>query len=347
MTRPILIVGCPRSGTTLLRDLLRSHPNLTFPRESRFIPEFYRAYGDPASDQEAWQLARRILSFPRVAKLWKITAEPADFAGCRSFGAVTRRVFEIWAAKEGKPRWGDKTPQHVRDIPLLLRLFPDGQVIHIVRDGRDVAVSWLRTHFDPGNLYAAARLWKEMVTKGRNDGALLPPGTYFELRYESLLAEPEATMRNLCAFLDEPYVPEVLTPSRGVRRAGKTSRELTSHRRSFRERTDPLFHDTIVSKNTGGWRTGLSLRQRALFESVAGGLLGELGYPVEGLGRPLSRIQKLWWETDRQLRYQTRMLRDLRQPFWRSFALSLTWVKLLPFLRRPAVKKPSCESARD
>jgi hypothetical protein len=334
MTRPIFVVGCPRSGTTLLRDLLRSHPNLTFPGESRFIPEFYRAYGDPASDEEAWRLARRILSFRQVATNWQITAEPADFTGCRSFAAVTRRLFEIWAAREGKPRWGDKTPCYVGEIPLLLHLFPDAQVVHIIRDGRDVAVSWLRSPFSPGNLYAAAGGWSENVRKGCRDGVLLPAGTYCEVRYENLLAEPEATMRNLCAFLDEPYLPAVLKPRRAVSLVASAASAPSPYATSFRERTDPAFHGTIVRGNSGGWKTALSPSQRTLFESVAGGLLGQLGYPLERLAKPLSRGETLWWEIDRHWRYRGRQLLELRRPRFRLHVLSLSRALLIALLRR-------------
>jgi len=327
--RPIFLVGCPRSGTTLLRDLLRSHPNLTFPPESHFIPRFYRAFGDPSSDEQAWQLARRILKSPRVALLWRITAEKRDFAGCRSFSGVTRRLFEIWAGKDGKPRWGDKTPHYVRDIPLLLRLFPEAQVIHIVRDGRDVALSWLRTRIEPRNLYVAARMWKEMVTQGRHDGALLRPGAYFELRYETLLTEPEATMRSVCEFLIEPYDAVVLSPNRIA----------PGRRRHAIEPGSPALACIIVRNNAGGWRSGMSLRQRVLFESVAGGLLSELGYPVEGLAGTLSRGERLLWEADHQARFLARTLWKLCRPYRRRAVASFGWAIVRSFLRRPALKR--------
>lgn len=210
---PIFIVGCPRSGTSLLRDLLRAHPNLTFPEESHFIARFYRAYGDPSSDRQAWKLARRILRTVQVGT-WGIDLEARDFAGCRSFSEVVRRVFAAWARREGKPRWGDKTPHYVHEIPLLLELFPEAQIIHIVRDGRDVALSWLKKRFEPQNLYKAAQLWVDMVSRGRSDGSLLPASVYHEVRYETLLAQPEQTMRQVCDFLKEPFDPAVLSPNR-------------------------------------------------------------------------------------------------------------------------------------
>jgi hypothetical protein len=326
VTRPIFLVGCPRSGTTLLRDLLRSHPNLTFPPESHFIPRFYRAYGEPCSGEEAWRLARRILNNPRISMQWGIAPEQSDFAGCRSFSEVTRRLFEIWAAQEGKARWGDKTPHYVRDIPLLLRLFPDAQVIHIVRDGRDVALSWLRARFEPCNLYVAARMWKEMVTKGRRDGASLPPETYLELRYETLLAEPEATMRNVCAFLNEPYCAAVLSLNRIP---PEPWRDIPGPK-------SPAFANGIVRDNGGRWRSGMSLGQKALFESVAGALLAELGYPVEGLARTLSRGETLFWEAGHQTCFVARTLWRLRRLYFRRAARSLGWAMLRRCLRRPA-----------
>jgi len=135
---PIFIVGCARSGTTLLRDLLRAHPRLTFPIESHFIPAFGKAYGDPRSAREAIRLARRILNFGWV-RPWGLPLAPEDFADCRSYRQVVCRLFEAWARQENKPRWGDKTPRYVLWIPELVALFPGAKIIHIYRDGRDVA----------------------------------------------------------------------------------------------------------------------------------------------------------------------------------------------------------------
>ena len=295
--RPFFIVGCPRSGTTLLRDLLRSHPRLTIPPESHFIPGFYRALGDPSSDAEASQMVTRILKHPRIA-MWGIEPQPEDVAGCRSFGELTRRLYEMWANARGKPRWGDKTPHYVKEIPLLMRLFPDAQVIHIIRDGRDTALSWLRTRFEPQNLYMAARMWKEMVTKGRQDCACLAADACLELRYETLLARPESTMREVCDFLGEPFAAEVLRPSRIVMPPHPGLTALS-------------FRDEVVPENAAKWKEVMSPRQQALFESVAGDLLSELGYPVNGCGKPLSRAAELLFAADHQIRRLSRVPRKL------------------------------------
>jgi hypothetical protein len=319
----------------LLRDLLRSHPGITIPPESHFIPRFYRAYGHPSSDEEAWRIARSILKTPRVA-LWQITAQPRDFACCRSFNEVTSRLFEIWARKEGKPRWGDKTPHYVRDIPLLLRLFPDAQVIHVIRDGRDVALSWLRTQFEPRNLYMAARMWKEMVTQGRRDGALLPARSYMELSYETLLAQPEATMRGVCRFLNEPWDSAVLSLNSLDVMLGWKNRAITR----------VALQGNIVRDNSGKWRDGMTLRQRALVESVAGDLLKELGYPLEGLALPLSRGTEILLETDHRLRFLASNLWKLRRSRHRRAAISRAGTMLRRLLRRSSTSAVPRDIAR-
>jgi len=149
---PIFIVGCPRSGTHLLRNMLRSHPNLSFTGESHFIPKFYKAFGDPKSQKEAKKLASVILHLQWI-KPWHLSLAPASFAHDRSYAQVVRRIFGAWAQKENKPRWGDKTPQYVTEMPVLSELFPGCKFIHIIRDGRDVALSWLALNFSPTKFF--------------------------------------------------------------------------------------------------------------------------------------------------------------------------------------------------
>jgi len=274
--RPVFLVGCPRSGTTLLRDLLRSLPNLTFPFESHFIPGFYRAYGDPHNDVEALRLATRVLRLHYIRR-WQLGVAPAHFASCRSYRDFVARLFECWAAKENKPRWGDKTPNYLTDIPTLLELFPEAQILHIYRDGRDVAMSWCKSGFEPGNLYTAARLWQLQVRQAMAAGRRLPTGSYFEIAYEDLVSDTRGTMARVCQFLEEPSSDQVLTPTR----------------------LWPLKKGEInqVFKNSGKWTTQMSPAQRCIVESVAGSLLGELGYPLEATTRQISAAERFFWDS--------------------------------------------------
>jgi len=275
-SRPLFIVGCPRSGTTLLRNLLRSHPHLTIPPETHFIPRFYRAYGDPANEAEALALASRILKLDRMVRI-KGELQPRDFKDCRTYRHVVERLLGGFARRQGKRRWADKTPPYLEELPTLVRIFPDAQFLHLIRDGRDVAMSWVESGFDPGNLFMAATLWNRQIRRCRADATLLPPGAYFEIRYEQLLANPEATLRAVCRFADEPYSPDILNITR------------------FADDGRTNARSQIDGSNVEKWRDRMSRSDQALFESRAGGLLGELGYPVMGLRRRISATEVAWW----------------------------------------------------
>ena len=284
-TAPIFIVGCPRSGTTMLRDLLRSHPHLTFPGETHFIPAFYRGYGDPRDCAEARKLAAAILEL-RWVRAWNLRLEADSFADCRSFREVLCHLYEAWARREIKPRWGDKTPNYVTEIPLLAKLFPEARIIHIYRDGRDVAMSWVRARFTPQNMYTAARLWSSWVGAGRRTGAALPRGMYLEVRYEQLLAQPRETMQRVCEFVGEPFDEAILRLS-PIMKNRRSHRVFNPFARKLPRPVE------IVSSNCGKWKTRMPARDRVLFESVAGDLLQSLGYETEGRTRRITPAERL------------------------------------------------------
>lgn len=298
---PVFIVGCPRSGTSLLRNLLRSHPHLTFPDESYFIPQFYEAYGDPHNEREAVEIAAQILRV-RWVQAWGLSLEPSAFAHDRSYAQIARRVYAAWAEKENRPRWGDKTPRYVLKIPLLLKIFPAAKILHIYRDGRDVALSWLRVGFGPRNLFTAARSWKTMVGAGLHAGAALPRETYFQVRYETLLSDPTGAMKEVCAFLDEPFTDAVLRPTVG-------SESPHGHARFIgHARPRPNRPSEIVAANMEKWKTQMSSSDKILFESIAGDLLETLGYETEGVTRRITRPERWMWNAHHCLLWVLRRL---------------------------------------
>ena len=196
---------------------------------------------------------------------------------------------------EGKQRWGDKTPQYVTEIPILAEIFPDCKIIHIYRDGRDVALSWLQRWHGPANVYGAAVLWKEWVRAGRRAGSTLSPGTYHEVAYEALLANPEQILRRLCDFLEEAFHPDMLRPSSiGLKTSKPLIGEWTPGNVSKVE---------LVVSNTHKWRDRMPPADRALFESIAGDLLAELGYEVEGRTRDIAWHEVLRWRAHNRVRH--------------------------------------------
>ena len=187
------VVGCSRSGTTLLRAMLDAHPALAVPPESHF-----------ALAPNVRALRRALRRDPWFA-LWGIEAPDLHGLGCAD---AVRAVFAAYAAARGKPRYADKTPHYVSHLPELAARFPEAQFVHVVRDGRDVALSLLEVPWGPDTLEDAARHWRRRVLEGRDAG--LPPDRYRELRYEALVADPERELRALAPWLGLDYAGAML-----------------------------------------------------------------------------------------------------------------------------------------
>ena len=328
---PIFIVGCPRSGTTLLRNLLRSHPNLTFPRESYFIPTFYRSYGDPRDAAEARRLAKRILKL-RWVRSWGMPMDAEAFADCRTFREVVCRLYETWARKQDKLRWGDKTPHYVTELPILLKLFPGAKIIHIYRDGRDVALSWIHGRFGPGNMYTAARLWKWYVNSGRRAGAALPKETYLEVPYEQLLQQPRETMQQVCEFVGEPFDEAVLRPSAFP---PNPLNPFPIHQGALQL----VRRAEIFPANSLKWQTRMPVSDRVLFESVAGDLLEILGYETEGHIRSISLPERLAWHVHQQVMWCSVRLRALNREAFSATLPEMILARVRTALRRAATQR--------
>jgi hypothetical protein len=169
--RPFFIVGCDRSGTTMLRLILDRSDDVAIPTESMFIADMAAIrsrFGDLASDEQFGRLAEAVWRHPKVRE-WRLEGAPPPRAG-RSGESAYRAALEApylaYAAQHGKPGWGDKTPYYIGHIDELRRVFPEARIVNLVRDGRDVALSLLRVPFGPANVWAAAHQWREAVDAG-------------------------------------------------------------------------------------------------------------------------------------------------------------------------------------
>ena len=246
--RPIFIVGCPRSGTTLLRLFLDSHPNISCGPETGFLPDI----ADLAGKYE-----KRLKRFGLEQDHWY--GKTADFF----------HQFQIdYATARGKPRWADKTPQYTLRLNLLNKLFPTCQIIHMVRNGRDVVDSY---HHRWGYLSAvktAAFRWRQYITQARKFGTTVPHDRYCELRYEDLVAKTEKTLRDLFNFLDEPWIPAVLNYQNHQH---DNNTAYATSTRDFRKEGEEVVYKSRVGKTLDPFlSTVIQLR--------SGQLLQELGY---------------------------------------------------------------------
>jgi hypothetical protein len=271
VTRPLLVLGVSRSGTTLLRVILDRSPGLAIPDESFFVPLLARRHRGRVDPARFLDDLRRL---PALAA-WGLDPEEVAprLRPAMGVGEAIAAIYEAYAERAGKPRFGDKTPMYMRHLPLLERLFPDAQYVHLIRDGRDAALSFLqmpagtytRTWAHPRTPAQFACLWRSEVAAARALGARVGPGRYHEARYEDLVADPEAVVRAICDFAALPFEPGMLAYASDVDVSGKP------HQQRLLQPPTPGVRN---------WRTELSPEEARAFEAVAGDLLDELGYEL-------------------------------------------------------------------
>jgi hypothetical protein len=282
-----IVVGCNRSGTTLLRAMLDSHPDLAVVHESRFIPDLGARHAEGPFDPATF--ATDLTAHPSFGRLG---LDPdAVRAACATDPPQTlpdgfRRVLAWYAENAGKPRAGDKTPEYVLEMPRLARLLPETRFVHVVRDGRDVATAIVDAPIGTADLAEAAAAWRRLVSAGRRDGKRLGPGRYLEVRYEALVDDPEAVLRTVCQFVGLSFDPSML---RYHERADDVIRHagIPELHTAIRRPPTPLLRD---------WRQDLSQADVRRVESIAGDELQRFGYP---LATPAGAAERLRWSIDR------------------------------------------------
>ena len=219
-----------------------------------------------------------------VARIPTIRAwglQPADIVPRIHTGmpkaAAIAAIFEAYAERAGKPRWGDKTPMYMRHLGLLERLFPDAQYVHLVRDGRDAALSFLempegtftRTWAHPATPAQFACLWGKEVSDARALGRRVGSARYREIRYEELVTDPQGLVAEICAFADIPFEPAMLAYADAV------------------DVSEKPHQQRLLRPPTAGvrsWRDDMSSEDVFAFEQVAGDVLRALGYDVTSSG---------------------------------------------------------------
>lgn len=268
----------PRSGTTLMRDLLSSHSRIRIPpSETNLVPRWsheWSHYGDLSDPKNFSAFYRRNLRTPYF--LWMqehtgmVIGEDRWYASCQRFdpGAVFEALVrhDVSAPYGSQYVWGDKSPDHTSHLDLLARLFPDARVIHIVRDVRDYCLSLKETWGK--NMIRGAQRWVDGVAKARRDAQFLA-GRYLELRYEDLLHGAEFELRRCCDFLGLAWEPAMVRPQ-----------FLSSDPKEANGTRD------IRSTNMRKFVDALDERTRTRIESIAAPMLGEFGYDFAYKGPP-------------------------------------------------------------
>lgn len=274
---PLFVVGCPRSGTTLVQAILDSHPCLNVIYEANFlidIPLGLRSW--PANASQALALAEAHPNFRADSFDVRAARGACTELGITDAAGAMRVLAASLAVTEGKRRWGNKTPKGLLHLAELAILYPDAQFIHVIRDGRDSAASQARGE---RSVVQSALLWRTGMRTGRRAESHLGTDRYLEVRLEELLSSPEEQMRRMCAFVGEDFDPAMLG-FHATARERIPSSALPSHPRLGEPpRPIPPRRDD----------TATGLVQRAAVALIDAELI-ELGYvPAASCGR-ISRI---------------------------------------------------------
>ena len=276
----VFIVGCPRSGTTLLRRIVSAHPQIVITPEAHWIPLWFEQRRGLTPDGLITpDLVSELLADNKFA-LFELGREAlmslADGGQPISYAAFVTGIFDLYGEARGKKVVGNKTPDSARRIHTLHALWPEARFVHLIRDGRDVALSLMNwpsvRSKKPGTFptwkddpVSTAALWWELnVRRGREAVEALGPELYRELRYESLVAHPAQECAALCEFLDLEY-----------------DKTMLNYHETFSAEAGPeVVHDRQpIASGLRNWRAQMPANDVERFEAAVGTLLDELGYP--------------------------------------------------------------------
>jgi sulfotransferase family protein len=276
----VFIVGCARSGTTLLQRIVHAHPQLAITPEMHWITDYFRAGKWLSPDGRV--TAEQVASMMEQKRFRQFDFSREAFAGLLPNGEPQPYVnflnglFALYGKIKGKKLVGNKTPAYVRRIAALHAIWPEARFVHLIRDGRDVCLSvlhWDHAYRTAGRyttwaddpVTTTALWWLRKVQLGRQGGRALSPNLYYEIFYENLVAHPEDECRKLCEFLGLPYDDAMLRFHEGR----------TRHEPGLDAKKAWL----PITPGLRDWRTQMPPQDVERFEAIAGDLLAELGYP--------------------------------------------------------------------
>jgi sulfotransferase family protein len=291
------IVGPPRSGTTMVRLLLNSHPDVAVPAETWFFPKVLlrgREFGDFSTPQQVESFARAVTeatseTLRPVSQVFGVSAEElaeaVSAAGVRCYADGFWAFLDLLARREGKRLWGEKTPYYSAWLGKLGEAFPNARFLAIVRDPRDVVASlhgidWGRRFYP--TLADGGMRWRYAMDGVEQARPRLGERLRM-VRYEDLVAAPESEVRALCDFLGVPFTPEMLRFYETAHRALPPGVDGWHSR----------VKEPINASRVGLWRRQFTPEEVGLIERAAGPSLAAWGYQPEGLPNTLRNHTRL------------------------------------------------------
>lgn len=291
---PIFVLGCGRSGTTLLRTMLNHHPDIAIPLESLFVIDYLRV--ETRCDIETLKSL-----FIREYELheWGLGIQGHELRQFGSVPDIIRYAHEKYAKCQGKSRWGQKTPRFIRYVEKLVEAYPDALFVHVIRDPRAVAASLRKSRAHRSNALFAAKRWVRDVQAGLEAQNAFPD-RFIEVRYEDLVCDTMDCLRRVCDFLNVRFSDKMIDYTDTGCREYSNCYYQSLHKR-LRDKPDKARVDA--------WRNSLTSRSQRIIEAISRPLMAQLRYTAETKSKSVSRWIIVFFYLERafgillQLRY--------------------------------------------
>ena len=276
---PVQIIGTQRSGSNLLRLMLNQIKEIFAPHPPHILTTFFpllEKYGTLSDDSNFRQLATDICEFVKLnAVPWNNGILDPEFiisqCGERSLLEIYRKIYEANALHKKKPVWINKSMQNVYYLEHFEKSGFLPLLIHLVRDGRDVSLSFKRTIVGEKHIYQLAHQWRKDQEMADYYVNKYGPARAIRVRYEDLLNEPANEIRKICAFLKVPYTDRVFN-------------YYNSDESWLAAKSGEMWVNLIkpiIRNNYNKYRSGLDRSEIEIFEAIAAHLLKDYGYRTE------------------------------------------------------------------
>jgi Sulfotransferase family len=285
---PVFIVGTPRSGTTLLRLIVDSHPDISITPESSFLfrvtPLWDKVLSRGGRRDSISRLLGMLRLIPQVKDWMPASCSPDEIlAHCGqeiTLAAVLDSIYHLYAIEKGKTIWGDKTPKNLYSIDAIFALYPNAKVVIVVRDCRDVALSLRKADFSKASYISSAIRWQNDT-----DLAITAMGRHADhvklVKYEDLLSAPEETLKILLGFC-------------GLREEPKLLERYATHDDDVVHTKSSLYMKPVSENNLAKWKTSMPDRDIRNIEALSKKGLAYFGYPVVNSNATISPARVLW-----------------------------------------------------
>ncbi len=273
---PVFMFGFERSGTTLLSMMVGAHPQIAVPLSPTGL--WYRyddrldAYNGLADRDSVASMVQDLLQEKRI-RMWDVEFTELELLSrikTASYASVVDAFHALYAEKAGKPFWASIDISTLYLMDQANRWFPGARFLHIVRDGRDVALSHETYKYGLSTTTEVADHWVRDLHANMKMGAMIGPDRYKVICYESLVIHPEETLRNICAFIGVEYSDEMLEYPRMVKKKVPEDRRFLW----------PDLNKPPKKSNAYRWKTAMSRTKRIVYEWRASQMLTQLGYEV-------------------------------------------------------------------